>query len=108
MCSSFGNQENLHVKESLHSEESKLRLKNALIVLQKLLLKNHIIASKASPIIPHDAHLIGQEIFENIIHKLTEKQIIHDDELIDVYEECAEVVNEVDEDDDSWHKYEPD
>ncbi|GBN27229.1 hypothetical protein AVEN_210723-1 [Araneus ventricosus] len=60
-------------KESLYSEVSKLRLKDAVIYYQGLLAQNNLISSEPSASISHEAMLMGEEIFQNTLAVLPEK-----------------------------------
>ncbi|GBN14953.1 hypothetical protein AVEN_267166-1 [Araneus ventricosus] len=53
------------IQESLCSEVSKLRLKDAVIYYQGLLAQNNLISSESSASISHEAMLMGEEIFQN-------------------------------------------
>ncbi|GBN12428.1 hypothetical protein AVEN_68451-1 [Araneus ventricosus] len=63
-------------QESLYSEVSKLRLKDAVIYYQGLLAQNNLISSESSASISHEAMLMGEEIFQNTLVILAEKIII--------------------------------
>ncbi|GBN49332.1 hypothetical protein AVEN_167804-1, partial [Araneus ventricosus] len=54
-------------QESLYSEVSKLRLKDAVIYYQDLLAQNNLISSESSASISHEAMLMGEEIFQNTL-----------------------------------------
>ncbi|GBN20145.1 SCAN domain-containing protein 3 [Araneus ventricosus] len=60
-------------QESLYSEVSKLRLKDAVIYYQGLLAQNNLISSESSASISHEAMLMGEEIFQNTLAILAEK-----------------------------------
>ncbi|GBN58821.1 hypothetical protein AVEN_48535-1 [Araneus ventricosus] len=77
-------------QESLYSEVSNLRLKNADIYYQGLLAQNHLISSESSTSISHEAMLMGEEIFQNTLAILAEKIIVSDEELIHENERCQE------------------
>ncbi|GBN26448.1 hypothetical protein AVEN_71060-1 [Araneus ventricosus] len=77
-------------QESLYSEESKLRLKDAVIYYQGLLAQNNLISSESSASISHEAMLTGEEIFQNTLAILAEKIIVNDEELIHENERCQE------------------
>ncbi|GBN27236.1 hypothetical protein AVEN_210728-1 [Araneus ventricosus] len=53
-------------QESLYSEVSKLRLKDAVIYYQSLLAQNNLISSEFSASISHEAMLMGEEIFQSL------------------------------------------
>ncbi|GBN04977.1 hypothetical protein AVEN_115482-1 [Araneus ventricosus] len=76
-------------QESLYSEVSQLRLKDAVIYYQGLLAQNNLISSESSASISHEAMLMGEEIFQNTLVILAEK-IIVSDELIHENERCQE------------------
>ncbi|GBL89790.1 hypothetical protein AVEN_13867-1 [Araneus ventricosus] len=77
-------------QESLYSEVSKLRLKDAVIYYQGLLAQNNLILSESSVSISHEAMLMGEEIFQNTLAILAEKIIVSDEELIHENERCQE------------------
>ncbi|GBL94199.1 hypothetical protein AVEN_163520-1 [Araneus ventricosus] len=77
-------------QESLYSEVSKLRLKDAVIYYQSLLAQNNLISSESTASISHEAMLMGEEIFQNALAILTEKIIVSDEELIHENERCQE------------------
>ncbi|GBL78288.1 hypothetical protein AVEN_42829-1 [Araneus ventricosus] len=54
-------------QESLYSEVSKLRLKDAVVYYQGLLAQNNLISSESSASISHEATLMGEEIFQNTL-----------------------------------------
>ncbi|GBN53405.1 hypothetical protein AVEN_219992-1 [Araneus ventricosus] len=60
-------------KESLYSEVSKLRLKDAVIYYQGLLAQNNLISSESSASISHEEMLMDEEIFQNTLAILAEK-----------------------------------
>ncbi|GBN83211.1 hypothetical protein AVEN_15952-1 [Araneus ventricosus] len=68
-------------QESLYSEVSKLRLKDAVIYYQGLMAQNNLISSESSASISHEAMLMGEEIFQNTLAILAEK-IVSDEGLI--------------------------
>ncbi|GBN35808.1 Valine--tRNA ligase, partial [Araneus ventricosus] len=94
-------------QESLYSEVSKLRLKDAVIYYQGLLAQNNLISSESSASISHEAMLMGEEIFQNTLDILAEKIIVSDEELIHENERCQEVLFEKVEGDVSSDEYEP-
>ncbi|GBN84004.1 hypothetical protein AVEN_44991-1 [Araneus ventricosus] len=81
-------------QESLYSEVSQLRLKDAVIYYQGLQVKNlgsnNLISSESSASISHEAMLMGEEIFQNTLAILAEKIIVSDEELIHENERCQE------------------
>ncbi|GBM09175.1 hypothetical protein AVEN_106108-1 [Araneus ventricosus] len=77
-------------QESLYSEVSKLRLKDAVIYHQGLLVQNNLLSSESSASISHEAMLMGEEIFQNTLAILAEKIIVSDAELIHETERCQE------------------
>ncbi|GBO19183.1 hypothetical protein AVEN_38867-1 [Araneus ventricosus] len=94
------------IQESLYSEMSKLRLKDAVIYYQGLLAQNNLISSESSASISHEAMLMDEEIFQNTLDFLAEKIIVND-ELIHENERCQEVLFEKVEGDVSSDEYEP-
>ncbi|GBN58846.1 hypothetical protein AVEN_135518-1 [Araneus ventricosus] len=77
-------------QESLYSEVSKLRLKDAVIYYQGLLAQNNLISSESSASISHEAMLMGEEIFQNTLAIMAEKIIVSDEELIHENKRCQE------------------
>lgn len=67
---------------SLHSDESKLRLKDAIVYLEQLLLKNDLVARVSSGTISHEAIQIGKSLYESIIEILGNKTFVRTEELI--------------------------
>lgn len=92
---------------SLHSDKSKVLLKNAVVYYESLLLKNNLIASNSSSVIPEEAILIGEELYNMTLELLNEKEFVHDEELIHANEVCEEVNFETVHDDSSPEEYEP-
>ncbi|GBO28495.1 hypothetical protein AVEN_24348-1 [Araneus ventricosus] len=78
-------------QESLYSEVSKLRLKDAVIYYQGLLVQNNLISSESSASISHEAMLMGEEIFQITWAILAEKIIVSDAELIHENERYQEI-----------------
>ncbi|GBN40895.1 hypothetical protein AVEN_90562-1 [Araneus ventricosus] len=76
-------------QESLYSEVSKLRLKDAVICYQGLLAQNNLFSSESSASISHEAMLMAEEIFQNTLAILAEKIIVSDEELIHENERSA-------------------
>ncbi|GBM69378.1 hypothetical protein AVEN_106123-1 [Araneus ventricosus] len=77
-------------KNTLYSEVSKLRLKDAVIYYQGLLAQNNLISSESSASISHEAMLMGEEIFQNTLAILAEKIIVSDEGLIHENGRCQE------------------
>ncbi|GBO29804.1 hypothetical protein AVEN_60448-1 [Araneus ventricosus] len=77
-------------QKSLYSEVSKLRLKDAVIYHQGLMVQNNLILSESSASISHEAMLMGEEIFQNTLAILAEEIIVSDAELIHENERCQE------------------
>lgn len=91
-------------EESLHSEISKLKLKDAVVYYLRLLSDNNLIAAEGSNSISLEAMLIGQEIFDRTMDIVSENLLIKDVELFHE-NECYE--GEPFEDDDSSTEYQP-
>ncbi|GFY70869.1 HTH CENPB-type domain-containing protein [Trichonephila inaurata madagascariensis] len=92
---------------SLYSENSKLRLTDAVEYFKTLLKRNNLITSKCSGSISHEAMLMGEELYNYAVDMLAEKNMIHDEELIHANEVCEEVFFESVEVDSSTDEYEP-
>lgn len=56
--------------ESIHSEESKLRLKDAVVYYEQLLIENDLVTLESSPSISEEAMLIGEEIYHSTVEML--------------------------------------
>jgi len=67
----------------IFSEESKLRLKDALVHYEELLAENNLIASTSSATISDEIMLIGKELYDNTLEILDEKKLVTDEELIE-------------------------
>lgn len=94
-------------EDSLHSEASKLLLKDAVVFFERLLAENDFIAPTSSTIISHDAMLMGREIFESTLQMLAEKVLISDEELIHMNEEVNDEAFEEVEGEYSSDEHEP-
>ncbi|GBL84584.1 hypothetical protein AVEN_149088-1 [Araneus ventricosus] len=66
-------------QESLYSEVSKLRLKDAVFYYQGLLAQNNLISSESSASISHEAMLMGEKNFQHPLDMLAEKIIVSDE-----------------------------
>ena len=60
-------------QDSLHSEVSKLRMKDEVVHYESLLANNNFITSESSSTISHEAMLMGKEIYERTTDVLAEK-----------------------------------
>lgn len=94
-------------EESLYSDNSKLRLTDAVEYYKSLLAENNLIVSECSALISHEAMLIGEKIYKNTVDMLAENIIMSDEELIHANEVCEEVFLEQVEADASSDEYEP-
>lgn len=94
-------------EDSMHSEMSKLRLKDAVVYYEGLLAENNLIASESSATISHEAMLIGKEIYENTLEMLGEKKLVIEEEVIHMNEEYEGMSFEEVEEDDLSDEYEP-
>lgn len=94
-------------EDSLHSDKSKLLLKDAVTYFNALLVENDLITSEGSPSISHEAMLIAQKLYENVIDLMSENEIVIDEELLHENEVCEEVEFEENKKDDSSDEYEP-
>ncbi|XP_023228981.1 uncharacterized protein LOC111629327 [Centruroides sculpturatus] len=94
-------------QDSLYSEMSKLRLKDAVIYYESLLAENNLITSESSTSISREAMLMGEEIYERTMDMLAEKILVTDDELAHENENCDEEPFENVEDHSSSDEYEP-
>ena len=68
--------------ESLHSDVSKLRLKDALLHFQQRLVENDLVASESSTAITEEAMLMADKLFDNCMEMLAEMKITEEEELI--------------------------
>lgn len=94
-------------KELLYSDNSKLRLTDAVEYFKSLLAANNLIVSECSSSISHEAMLIGEEIYKNTLDMLAKKSIVNDEELIHANEVFKEVFFEQVEAGASSDEYEP-
>ena len=78
--------------DSLHSEESKKLLKEALTHCEELLVRNDLILENPSKTISEQAALMGEEIFHYAVEMLSEEVIMEDEELILPYEEDSDLL----------------
>lgn len=77
-------------EESIHSDLSKLRLKDAVVYYEKLLTENNLIASTSSEEISREAMLLAGELYNNTLELLGEKTFVTEEELIHAHEDCEE------------------
>lgn len=75
---------------SLHSDESKSRLKNAILYMEQLLLENDLVARESSGTISHEAIQIGENLYKSTVEILNNKIFVETEELImqETDEEC--------------------
>lgn len=69
------------LEESVRNDIAKLRLKDAVVYYEELLVNNDMIASQASTVISEEAILMGEEIYNRTMEMLNEKNFIVCDEL---------------------------
>lgn len=87
---------------SLHSDESKLRLKEAIEHFEKLLLENDLVAQESSGRISNEAKQIGENIFESTVDILGDKTFVETEELfLQDDENVTGCESEEEQDDDS-------
>jgi len=67
---------------SIHSDESKLLLKDAIVYLEQLLLENDLVAQESSGTLSHKAIQIGEEMYASIVEMLSSKVFVDTEELI--------------------------
>lgn len=94
-------------EESMYSDKSKSRLKDAVVYYEELLTENNLIASTPSEEISHDAMLLAGELYNNTLELLGEKKFVIEEELIHAHEDCEELQFEVPQLDSSPDEYEP-
>lgn len=90
---------------SLHSEESKLRLKDAIKHLEQLLLENDLVAPESSGTINHEAMQIGEDLYESTVEILGSKMFVETEELIMAESDDEEGLFEEIQDDDDSEQY---
>ncbi|KAF5270209.1 hypothetical protein FQA39_LY08423 [Lamprigera yunnana] len=91
---------------SLHNDESKLRLKDAIVYLEHLYLENNLLAQQSSATISHESMQMGEDIYEFIFAMLSQKVFVETEELL-----LSESDNECSKEfqgDDSWSEIQGD
>lgn len=89
--------------ESIHSEKSKLRLKDAVAYYKQLLMENDLVTQESSPSISEEAMQIGEEIYHSMVEMLSQKKFINTEELIfteEIDKEC--LFHEVEDDSEEY------
>lgn len=66
----------------LYSDKSKLRLKDAIIHMEQLLLESNLIAQESSGVVSHEAMQIGEDLYEYTVEMLGDKIFVEMEELI--------------------------
>jgi len=84
---------------SIHSDESKLLLKDAIVYLEQLLLENDFVAQESSGTLSHKAIQIGEEMYASIVEMLSSKVFVDTEELIMAESNNKDQFEEVQEDD---------